>query len=73
MSSLSRKNTPTEGYQLRISRKHVAESHFHGSKCSVRLGVYRQTIRSVVLAMDAITIYFDLIGRWHYITFVSST
>ena len=50
MSSLSRKNPPSERINLRISRKHVAQGYFHGPKYSVRLGVYRQTIR---LAMDA--------------------
>ena len=53
MSSLSRKNTPTERINLRFSRKHVAQGYSHGPKHSVRLGVYRQTIR---LAMDAFSI-----------------
>ena len=51
MPSLSRKNTPAEGINLRISRKHVAPGYSHGPKYSIRLGVYRQTIR---LAMGSI-------------------
>jgi hypothetical protein len=47
MSSLSGKNTRTEGNNLRFSRKHVAQGYFHGPKYSVRMGVYRQTIRLV--------------------------
>ena len=49
MPSLSGKNTPTEGNNLRVSRKHVAQGYSHGPEYSVRLGVYRQTIR---LAME---------------------
>lgn len=79
MPSLSGKNTPTEGNNLRVSRKHVAQGYSHGPEYSVRLGVYRQTIRLAMEWIHSIELLilwsddFDLWDRWHDITFVSST